>query len=203
MTKTRGLVDPEILVEKVKVKQLFRYNGTLLYIAGITGKQITAHNATELFTDNKTDEYVRELVKLSAMKKDKRIDEQQDRYVMKTNGDGVEKLVIDRKSNLKLYKWLVKKLCDDCYKGVSAFNVIKNYLVNGEETFIGLSVADQVYVLLEVLKFLRCTDDAADIRLLNGSQQSGKIVFNQNITDIDFELVYRSPAGLTERVKKI
>ena len=203
LTKTRGLVDPEILVEKVKVKQLFRYNGTLLYIAGITGKQITAHNATELFTDNKTDEYVRELVKLSAMKKDKRIDEQQDRYVMKTNGDGVEKLVIDRKSNLKLYKWLVKKLCDDCYKGVSAFNVIKNYLVNGEETFIGLSVADQVYVLLEVLKFLRCTDDAADIRLLNGSQQSGKIVFNQNITDIDFELVYRSPAGLTERVKKI
>lgn len=55
LTKTRGLADLEIVVPKVKVKQLFRYNGTLLYIAGITGKQITAHNATELFKKTNID----------------------------------------------------------------------------------------------------------------------------------------------------
>lgn len=203
LTNIRELVDPEILVEKVKVKQLFKYNGTLLYIAGVTGNRITAHNATELFTDNKTDEYVRELVKLLQMRKEGKTDETCERYVMKTNGDGVEKLVIDSESNLKLYRWLVKKSDSDCYKGVSTFNLIKNYLANGEETFIGLSVADQAYVLVEILKFLRCSADAADLKLIGGSKRSGVIVFNRDITDVDFELVYRSPAGLTERVKKI
>ena len=203
LTKTRGLVDLEIVVPKVKVKQLFRYNGTLLYIAGITGKQITAHNATELFTDNKTDEYVRELAKLSAMKKEKKIDETQERYVMKTNASGEEKLVIDRDRNLALYNLLVEKLGKDRYKGVSAFGVILGYLSKGKDTFTGLSVVNQVQVLLEILKFLRCTADAADLRLLNGSQQSGKIVFNQDITNVNFELVYRSATGLTERVRKI
>ena len=122
---------------------------------------------------------------------------------MKTNASGEEKLVIDRKRNLELYCTLVEKLGSDCYKGVSAFNVILGYLSKGKDNFTGLSVVNQVYVLLEILKFLRCTADAADLRLLNGSQQSGKIVFNQDITNVKFELVYRSAAGLTERVRKI
>ena len=199
----RKLIDPEVVVPVVKVKQLFRYNGTMLYIAGVTGNRITAHNATELFTDNKTDEYVRELVKLLQMRKEGRIDEKRDRYVMKTNGDGVGKLVIDSERNLKLYRWLAEKLDGNYYKGVNAFNTIRDYMVKGEETFIGLSVIDQVYVIIEILKFLRCTADAADLQLIGGSKRSGTIAFNQDITDVDFELVYRSSAGLTERVRKI
>ena len=58
-------------------------------------------------------------------------------------------------------------------------------------------------MLVEILKFLRCSADAADLKLIGGSKRSGVIVFNRDITDVDFELVYRSPAGLTERVKKI
>ncbi len=203
LTKTRGLADLEIVVPKVKVKQLFRYNGTLLYIAAISGEYIIAHNATELFTDNKTDEYVRELAKLSAMKKDKKIDETQERYVMKTNALGEEKLVIDRNRNLELYRWLCERLDKDFYKGVSAFASVKKYVVNGETEFMELSVVDQVYVILEILKFLRCTAEMADLAKINGKSHSGKIFFNQNITNVNFELVYRSATGLTERVRKI
>ena len=122
---------------------------------------------------------------------------------MKTNALGEEKLVIDRDRNLALYNLLVEKLGKDRYKGVSALGVILGYLSKGKDAFMCLSVVNQVQVLLEILKFLRCTADAADLRLLNGSQQSGKIVFNQDITNVKFELVYRSATGLTERVRKI
>ncbi|MBS1456525.1 MAG: type II CRISPR RNA-guided endonuclease Cas9 [Clostridia bacterium] len=197
------LKDPLVLISKVKIKQLVSYNGTLCYIAGVTGNRITAHNANQLFTDNKTDEYVNALLKLIEMEAKKAVEPNEDLYIIKTNREGEIKLVVNRENNIKLYKKLKDKLDNKIYFGISAFKNIKDILENGEETFMSLSIIDQAKVLLQIFKFLKCNDKKADLTLIGGSSLSGAILFNKDITDVDFKLIDFSPAGLTERIRRV
>ena len=197
------LTDPTILIPKLKVRQLVSYNGTPVYIAGVTDNRIIAHNATELFTDNKTDEYVNQLSKLVEMAKNGTISEENGEYIIKTNRNKDVKLTINRQSNIELYETLKTKLSKPSYQGLSPFSTFKKNLESGEEKFANLSVADQCTVLLQILKFFKCNAETADIVLIGGSSGSGSIKFNKDISDIDFEIICKSPAGLTERIKKV
>lgn len=197
------LKDPVVLIPKVKIKQLVSYNGTLCYLAGITGKQIIAHNANQLFTDNKTDEYVNALLKLIEMDDKKAVEPNEDWYIIKTNREGEIKLVVNRENNIKLYKMLKDKLDNKIYSGLSAFKNMKNILENGEEAFVSLSIIDQSKVLLQIFKFLKCNADTADTILIGGSSGSGSIKYNKDITDVDFRIIDLSPAGLTERIRRV
>ena len=197
------LKNPEIIVPKLKIKQLVSYNGSLCYLAGITGAQIIAHNANQLFTDNKTDEYVCALQKLLEMDAKNMITEDEEEYVIKTNRDGERKLVITREENIRLYASLKQKLYGRIYSGISAFKTFRTNLEKGEETFAELTLVEQSKVILEILKFLKCNAETADLKLIGGSGSSGKICPNKDITDVDFKIIDISPAGLTEKVRTV
>ena len=197
------LKDSKIIVPKIKGKQLVSYNGTQCYLAGTTGKQILVHNAVQLFTDGKTDEYVNSLLKLADMKAKGIINVGQEEFVMKTNRDGERKLVIDRANNADLYGMLKRKLERENYAGLSAFATFRKNLEKGEEKFNSLTVYEQTVVLLQILKFFKCNAETADISSIGGGKIVGKIYVNINITNVDFRLIDLSPAGLTERVRKV
>lgn len=197
------LTKPKILVPRVKNKQLVSYNGTRCYLAGITGSQIGVYNAVQLFTDNKTDEYVNGLIKVCDMKTNGTIDGTEEEYVIKTNRDGQRKLVVDKTNNIELYHNLIGRLGNKIYQGLSAFSTFKKNLEKGEERFSTLPVCDQASVLLQILKFLKCNAETANITLIGGSAHAGKIYINVKITDVDFRIIDLSPAGLTERVRKV
>lgn len=197
------LKNPVIVIPKIKNKQLVSYNGTLCYITGITGTRITANNANQLYTDNKQDEYVRELGKLTD-RVEKKIDSpDQTEYVMKTNKDGVRKLVITKEENEELYTSLKKKLGEKIYKGIDAIKAFKRNLENGEETFKSLNVYEQSKVLLQILKFFKCNAETSDLTLIGGGKGVGKILFQKNITNADFKIINLSPAGLTKKIRKV
>ena len=197
------LKNPVIVIPKIKNKQLVSYNGTLLYLAGITGKQITVHNANQLYTDNKQDEYVRELGKLTN-RVEKKIDSpDQPEYPMKTNKDGVKKLVITKEENEKLYTFLKNKLDEKIYKGLQTFETFKNNLEKGEETFKSLSVYEQSKVLLQILRFFKCNAEKVDLSLIGGSKNASSLLLNKNITNADFKIINLSPAGLTKKIRKV
>ena len=197
------LNDPVLIVPKVKVKQLVSYNGTPCYLAGITGNQIIGHNAIQLFTDNKTDEYVRELVKLIGMKGNKSVDENASEYPTKINRLGEVKCVINRENNEKLYRMLEEKLSKNIYSGLSSAKTFGKNLETSEEKFVSLSVMEQAEVLLQILKFFKCNAEKSNLKSIEGSPNAGTILFNKDITDADFKLINLSPAGLTERVRKV
>lgn len=194
---------PTVLIPKVKIKQLVCYNGTLCYLSGITGNYIIVHNANQLFTDNKTDEYVNELLKILDMHSKNMLTTNQDTLAMKTNGAGEDKLVVDKENNLKLFQKLTDKLNSKIYAGISSFATFKNNLVKGEEAFKQLNLVEQAKVITEILKFFKCNAETANIEYIGGSKMSGKILFNKDITGVDFRIIDRSPAGLTERVRKV
>ncbi len=197
------LTEPTILIPKLKVRQLVSYNGTPIYITGITGYQVDANNATELFTDNKTDEYVNQLSKLVEMAKNGTISEENGEYIIKTNRNKDVKLTINRQSNIALYDTLKDRLSKPIYQGLSPFSTFRKNLENGEEKFANLSVADQCTVLLQVLKFFKCNAETANISPIGGGETCGRILFNKDISNVNFEILCKSPAGLTERIKKV
>ena len=197
------LTEPTILIPKLKVRQLVSYNGTPLYIASITGSQISAYNATELFTDNKTDEYVNQLSKLIEMSKNGTISEENGEYIIKTNRNKDVKLTINRQSNIELYNTLKNRLSKSSFQGLSSFSTFKSNLTNGEEKFTKLPIINQCVVLLQILKFFKCNAETANISLIGGGETCGRLYLNKNITDAKFDIICKSPAGLTERIKKV
>ena len=62
---------------------------------------------------------------------------------------------------------------------------------------------DKAKVLLQILKFFKCNAETADIVLIGGSKESGRIMLNKDITDVDFKIIDLSPAGLTERIRRV
>ncbi len=197
------LKDSVIVVPKMKIKQLVSYNGSLCYLAGVTGNRIIVHNANQLFSDNRTDEYVNGLTSLSGMFDKKMITGDEPEYVIKANREGVMKLVVNKENNEKLYRDLKEKLGSKIYEGLSAFATFRKNMENGEELFCSLSVFEQSKVLLQILKMFRCNAETSNIVAIGGSAHSGMILFNKNITDVDFRLIDLSPAGLTKRIRKV
>lgn len=161
------------------------------------------HNASQLYTDNTTDEYVNELIKIIGMGDNGIITGNESQYITKTNKDGVIRIVVNKENNEKLYETLKNKLDSKIYKGLSAFASFKTNMERGKDKFCKLSVLEQAKVLLQILKVFRCNAVNSNIELIGGGRGSGSIKINKNITDVDFKLVNLSPAGLTVRIRKV
>lgn len=156
--------------------------------------------------------YVKQFVKLLEMAKNPTFDVSCEKYELTPNRERGEKIIIDRDSNVKLYDFLLKKFDSEGdaknkinkrFQGISSYLAFGQNLKSGREKFVSLTVLQQVNVLSQVMKFFRCNADTADIELIGGSKGSGKILFNQNITDVDFRIISQSPCGLTVHVKRV
>lgn len=64
------------------------------------------HNASQLYTDNTTDEYVNQLIKIIGMGDNGIITGNESQYITKTNKDGVIRIVVNKENNEKLYETL-------------------------------------------------------------------------------------------------
>ncbi len=199
-----GLSEPELLVPCLRKKSLVKVNGFPAYIAGITGSRIILHNAVQWFADKKTDAYVKALGKLLDAARTRGNEAPSDEvFVMHANRFGEIKLQIDRGQNLELYKKISEQLSKKIYGGISGVAYFRTVLHNSEEKFSSLTVFEQAKTLVQIVKFLKCDAEPADLTLLGKSKDSGKLRINKNITDVQFAIVHSSPCGLDEKERKI
>lgn len=201
--ESRGLVNPKLLVPKIKSNQLVCYNGMPVYITGISEAQILVQNAVELFTDNKTDEYVKSLAEFCERNRSKLDEMQEENFIIKTNRMGEVKLNIDRNRNIKLYRFLAEKLEDKIYGGIGYCATFRKILTDGFAAFTALPVAKQAKVLLQILNFFQCNAQLSDLSLIGGSKLNGKLQPSKNITDVDFKIIHQSCCGLTVKERKV
>lgn len=204
LQKDLGLNQPQIIVPKLKIKQLVTINGTPVWLAGITNKRIRIHNAIELFIDNKTDDYIKQLDKLVNYNKNGlyNVNDQTD-IPIKTNRLGKHNCTITTARNIELYDMLTDKLSLPIYQGISGFSAFKKNLQNGRSKFVQLTNIGQATVLLQALKVFKCNAESADLSLLDMGKNCGILLTNKDITNVDFEIVHQSPCGLTVRKKKV
>lgn len=195
------LKSAKILVPKLKIKQLIKYNGMPCYIAGVTGNQIILHNGVQMFTDGKTDEYVNALLQVAEMNKNQPSDKET--YLIKTNRFKEIKLEVNKQNNIALYDEFINRLSSGVYGKMSAAaNFLKN-LQNGREEFNNLSTLNQSFAILQILKFFKCNAELSDLSLIHGAGHAGSILINKDITNAEVALIHQSPCGLTLREQKI
>ena len=207
LTEYEGLKNPKILVGKIKIKTLLEVDGMPVYLAGVSGKrELLLHNAVQWYTDPATDDYVKALSKLfEANRKGMLTDaeKQANEYAVKTNRFKESKLLITKDRNLSLYDAIASQLGKKIYSGVSGAAFFRQKLAGGREKFIALSLFDQACVLLQLVKFLKCNAETADLTLIGDKSICGKLLINQKIDGKEIVIVNKSECGLTERRVKI
>ncbi len=200
-----GFVEPKIIVSKLKMKSLVSINGYKVWIAGMTGKQILIHNAQQWFVDGKTDLYVKQIAKLIEKDKNGKLsqgEKEQEKIALISNRNATT-LYATREENLALYLSVIERLNKTMYQGLSAVRSFAEKLCNKQTIFEDLTVFEQCKVLLQIVRFMKCNAEKADLTLLNDGANCGTLLIGKNITDVDFAVIHQSPCGLVERVQKI
>lgn len=194
------------IIAKLKKKQLVRVNGFVGWIAGVSDRRILLHNAQQWFTDSKTDAYVKALAELIERDRQGQISDNEksaEVFEKHTNRFSKVKLSIDREQNEALYELILNKLRLRSYQAISTIVSVYNRINIGKEKFKSLTVLEQVYLLIELVTFLKTDGRQINTILIGGVKNDGKIRLSQNITNVDFEIINQSPCGLTTRIKKV
>lgn len=184
-----GLVNPLIRLKEIKKYSLLNIDNNFFYITGKTNDSYSITNAMELRVEPSEELHIRNLLK----------------YKNQGYFNGLEKDFVEK--NRKLYDILMKKhLTVFSHRPNSMGKKLENY----KSTFDKLSVTDQVYILLQILRLTSTNEiTSADLKLLGGSTSEGKMKISKNITGIaqrkmkqgevpKIILINQSPSGLFE-----
>lgn len=207
LTDGLGLKEPKILVDKLKIKSLLKYNGSYVWITGTTTGRCLVANAMQWHTDRATDMYVKCLDKLVTMERDGAIGQDHladDVFTINTNRLRTKELSVDGKGNIGLYDAIITELDKKMYGGIPAFGTVRKTLLSGREKFAALSVLEQAKVLLQCIKILGGNGGGViDLTAIGGSKNAGLLKIGSNITKADVEIINRSECGFTEKRRKI
>ena len=201
----KGLVEPKILIPKVKLKSLISVNGYKAWIAGMTGQHILLHNAQQWFTDSDIDLYVKQLAKLVEKDRLGRLSENEklsENIPLISNRKNTT-LYATKEKNLELYNSIIATLNKNAYQGLSGVKSFAAKIKDKKNKFIEITTFEQAKVILQIVRFMKCNAENADLALLDDGASCGKLLINKNITNINFALIHQSPCGLTERIQKV
>lgn len=178
-----GLIQPEILLDKIKINTLFKINGSYACLRGRTSERILWNNANQLFLDDKFMQYLKPISKYM-----------QTRRRLKKQDILPNKKEITKENNLCLYDALLDKLSSDIYAGLSVAGQTP-FLRKHRDDFIALDLKAQCETLMQVLNLMQCNAKLADLTALNGVKYAGKILTSKNITGLSAKIIYQSPTG--------
>lgn len=176
------LEKPEILIEKIKLNTLFKINGSYAWIRGKTNDRLELCNANQLWLD---DGSAKELKKISNHFRDVKKYKNKDLSVREE---------FSKEQNLALYDLFTEKLGGKIYAGLPVQEQIKN-LEKGRDKFEALELKDQLFVLMEILKFMQCNSMTSNIKLIGGAENAGKNRISKLIQDSDVKMISCSPTG--------
>ena len=170
-----GLINPVIILPKIKMQSLLKIDGYYGYVTGNSEGRLIIRNAVNLCLKPKWTEYIKKLEK--CIEKDV-VDE-----------------IITKEDNLSLYDELVVKHTEGIYKNRP--NSIGLKLKDNRMRFVELPMTKQVYVLTQILGISGILGYEADLRELGESKSSGTIKLNKNISNLkEFKIINQSITGI-------
>lgn len=202
----KGLIEPEFIIRKLKVKSLVSIDGYKAWIAGVaSGNRIIIHNAQQWFTNVEIDNYIKQLVKYVEKDKDGKLsslEKECDSLALTQNRQKVS-LYATKEENLNIYNAIISKLNKKIYQGLSSVRAFSKKLQEKTSLFKTLNTFEQIKVLLQIVRFMKCNAEKSDLTLLNDGANCGSLLIGKNITNIDFCIIHQSPCGLVERIQKV
>ncbi len=178
----QGLVEPEIVIDRIKLNTLLYMDGSYAWLRGKTGNRIKLCNANQLYLNK---EEMKILKRISNYMTDRKLLKRQDLPV----GEKIK-----AEDNVRLYDALAEKLESPVYRGLSIRKQAE-FLKKSRERFISLSLEKQCVVIFEVLHLMQCNSVNSDLTLLGGVPNAGSLVSSKFVQDNEMKIIYQSCTG--------
>ncbi len=170
LAKQLGVDTLEILIAKIKIGTLFKWNGFPIRIFSKTGEKFRVRTAAELHTTAEQEQYIKKIRNyLEKCKSRKEPLPIQPAY---------DKLTLEE--NLKLYDDFTALLNYGIY--AKQFLSQGKFLAEKREKFVLLSMEEQVKVLMEILHLFQCNPVLSDLRAIGGVKTAGAKDLSKDIT---------------------
>lgn len=188
-----NLVEPKILIKKIKINTLFSLDGLYVHLSGKTDDSLLFKNAMQLILSYEEEKYIKKIY--NCVQKGEQYFKDNAKYID-------EELKINRQENSNLYNVLLNKILNSKYNIV--FSSAYDNLNNGKKYFENsLSLYEQCKILLEVIKMLHCNPEVCNIKLLNlGKNTTGSIKISKNTILTKYKnvkIIYQSITGIYEQ----
>lgn len=182
------LVNPKILLPKVKSNTLFDVAGFKMHLSGRTGgERLLFKGANQLVLGSESEVYFKKLVKYL----DHCREAKKDLPVTPFDKLSVEK-------NIEIYDAFLTKLENTVYRKrlESQIKTVKE----GRSIFLQLAIPDQCKVLEQILYLFRCSPVSADLSKIGGPKNAGVLVLSKNISNCEaISVINQSATGVFEQ----
>lgn len=207
VSKVNKLKDAKLVVNKINFQSTLQIGGGEYLLGGKTGDKYVLHNFNQMYFSSKEVKYIKSIIKYLQYIKNKteHILQQDDNRIVVSpaSKEGNSEQVITRDDNIKLYDKFIEKLKFNVYRNMQLNTTFLPKLIDKRETFLSLSVQDQILVLSEIIKRCSCGATLANLSKLGEGTALGMIRINKNITDKNIVLIQRSATGLFEKRIKL
>ena len=126
----------------------------------------------------------------------------QEEISLTSNRKGVTQYATKEK-NLIIYQKIIDTLRKKSYQSLSSIKSFADKIVSKQELFEELTTFEQCKVLIQLIRFMKCNAEKADLTLLKDGANCGSLLIGKNIANVDFAIIHQSPCGLVERIQKI
>ena len=181
----KGLIEPCILIKKVKTDTLFNVDGFHMWLSGRTGNQLIFKGANQLILSQDEIIILKRILKYVNRQKE-------NRNATLTDYDKLTEIEL-----IELYDKFLYKIKNTVYH-VRLGAQIKT-LEGNREVFCKLSNEEKCLVLSEILHMFQCQSGAANLKLIKGPASAGILVMNNNITGCKkISIIHQSVTGVFE-----
>lgn len=182
----RKLIEPEILLEKIKMDSLFRVKGFYMWLSGRTGKQLIFKGANELLLTESETRLLKKIIKYTQRRKE-------NKDLKLTEWDNIAE-----KELLELYDAFTEKLSHSVY--AVRLGTQGKTLTEKRPVFAALPVEEKCIILSEILHLFQCQSSSANLSLIGGPARAGILYLNSNISDVgEISIINQSPSGIYEK----
>lgn len=182
-TVERKLINPRIMLSKIKIDTLFKVDGYHMWLSGRTGNQLLFKGAEQLLLTVKQAETLKKVNKFVQRRLE-------NKNLAITAHD-----MLDGDTLLSLYDTFLEKLQNTIYNARLAAQ--EKTLRDKRDKFMTLSKEEQCVVLSEILHMFQCQSGASDLKLIGGPAKAGILVLNNNITKCkQISIINQSPTGI-------
>lgn len=199
------MVEPRIILPKIKKYSLFSVNGFPMHISGTTGKQLIFYCAAQLVLPNNVVTYLKH-----AFANVERIEDNENLLYNKDINEYNKKLAFNRirfydekygineNNNIQVYNTLLEKCSNKLYSLRPASQT--KTLQEEASRFAKLKIYEQIQVLRQILNLFKCGSSAANFKLLGKGASCGIMKINNSVTGkVSMEIINQSVTGVFER----
>lgn len=186
LIQQRGLKNPRVLLNKIRIDTLFNVDGFYMWLSARAGKRLIFKGANQLVLSDPDEKTLKKVVKFINRRKE-------NKNVEIYSSDGLTSEMLE-----EIYDTFLRKIRNTIY-GVRLKEQEKT-LSSGRENFEKLKIEDQCMVIYEILHLFQCQSTLANLKLIGGPGNAGRLGLNSDITKYEnISIINQSVTGIYEQ----